>query len=653
MQEVTGSNPVFPTSCHIMKQIYLPDGKSIEVQGKKTFGDVIAEFNPTLAKKALAVKYNGRKLDLSATIEESGQLEVLTFESEEGKELFWHSAAHILAQAVKRLYPDAKFDDGPPLKNGPGNFFYDIALSHKITEEDFPAIEAEMEKIVQEDHPVTRRVLSKKEALSYFADRGEIFKTDIISRLPDDAEVSLYRQGEFEDLCRGPHIPSTGKSGVFKITAVAGAYWKGDAANPMLQRVYCLAFPDRKQLKAYLDRLEEAKKRDHRKLGKELELFTFEEEGPGFPFYLAKGTVLFNILTDYIRRECTLRGYEEIRTPIMLSDELWTISGHYENYKENMYFSSIENHGFAIKPMNCPGSNLVYKSKPRSYRDLPLRQAELGTVHRHELSGVLHGLFRVRSFTQDDAHIYCTPDQLEKEIESAIQFTLDVYKKFGFEDVTIFLATRPEKSIGGDNAWELSTTALRLALKNLNIEYKTKEGEGAFYGPKIEFNIKDCLERNWQCGTIQVDFNLPQRFELEYTGSDGKKHRPVMVHRAILGSLERFIGILIEHYEGKFPLWLSPVQIRILTISEEQLGYAQTLQQELRAAGFRTELDDSHEKIGYKIRQWNAQKINYALIIGAKEAASGQVALRARGSELTETMDRQTLLEKLTAELHQ
>lgn len=635
-----------------MRNEILLNGKAIPVQEDKTFFEILKENEPELLKKALAVKFQGKKFDLSAKIEGSGNVEVLTFEDEEGREIFWHSGAHVLAQALRRLFPEVKFDDGPPIKNGPGNFYYDVYLeSHKITEEDFPKIEAEIEKIVKENYPIKRRILSRQEAIAHFEKQGEIFKVEILKNIPQDVEISLYSQGEFEDLCRGPHLPSTGKAGFFKLTAVSGAYWKGDPKNPVLQRVYAVSFPTREQLEAYLRRIEEARERDHRKLGRELGLFLFEEEGPGFPFYLPKGTVLFNILCDYIRQECQKRGYVEIRTPIMLSDELWIRSGHYENYKEHMYFSQVENKGFAIKPMNCPGSNLVYKSQLRSYRDLPLRQAELGLVHRHELSGVLHGLFRVRAFTQDDAHIYCTPEQLQQEIEAAIQFTKEVYFNFGFKKVTVYLATRPEKSMGSEEAWQMATLALENALKNSKTSYQIKEGEGAFYGPKIEFNIEDALERNWQCGTIQVDFNLPERFNLEYIGPDGKRHRPVMVHRAILGSLERFMGILLEHYNGKLPLWLSPVQIKILTITQEQREYAQRVKQELQKAHFRVEIDDSDEKISYKIRQWNFEKVNYAIILGKKEVQENTISVRKRGEEKTETISLEKFIDNLKQEL--
>lgn len=628
-----------------------PASFEIKAQESVTYGQILEELDAKLFRKALAVDLDGKLLDLNRPATTGGRLSAVTFEEDQGKELFWHSSAHVLAQALKRLYPDMKFDDGPALFIGPGHFYYDVYSKSTITEEDFPRIEEEIAKIIKENHHISRRLLAKSEAIDHFSKLEENFKVSILKNLPEDAEISLYKQGEFEDLCRGPHVSSTGRLGTFKLTTISGAYWKGDPANPMLQRIYGVSFPDRKQLKEYFFRLEEAKKRDHRKLGKELRLFSFQDEGPGFPFYHPRGTVLFNTLAQFIREECAKRGYSEIRTPQMLSDELWHQSGHYENFKENMYFTSVEEKGFAVKPMNCPGSNLIFKSELHSYRDLPVRMAELGLVHRHELSGVLHGLFRVRAFTQDDAHIYCTADQLQREIQAAIQFTVELYNTFGFQDVQIFVATRPERSLGKDEDWEQATESLVESLGKLNLPYKIKEGEGAFYGPKIEFNIRDSLGRNWQCGTIQVDFSMPERFELEYVGADGKKHRPVMVHRAILGSLERFMGILLEHYAGKLPLWLSPVQVSLLTVSDEQHDYAKELKQSLEQTGIRCELDLRNEKIGYKIRAWNSEKINYAVILGKQEQESKTVSLRARGEQATNSMGLAELVSQLKNEL--
>lgn len=634
-----------------MSVLKLPDGKELNVKEDQSYSEVIAEHLPFLTKKALAVKVNGNELDLSATVGEGGNFEVLTFDTEAGKEVFWHSSAHVLAQAIKRVFPKAQLTVGPVVKNGPGFFYYDILFDEKISEEDFPRIEEEIHKVVAEKLPVTREVYDRDVAIAEFKGMGEDFKAEIIGEIPQGEHISVYKQGEFQDLCRGPHVPSTGSLGYFKLTAISGAYWKGDPNNPQLQRIYGISFPDKKMLKEHQELLEEAKRRDHRKIGKELDLFSFHDEGPGFPFYHNKGTTLFNNLTNYIRYECAVRGYEEIRTPIMLSDELWTRSGHMDYFKENMYFSEVDERGFAVKPMNCPGSNLVYKTKLRSYRDLPLRQAELGLVHRHELSGVLHGLFRVRSFTQDDAHVYCTPEQVKEEIGNAIQFTLDVYRKFGFTEVKIFLSTRPGKAIGSDAIWEKATQDLIDTMKDKGLEYGIKEGEGAFYGPKIEFNVQDSLKRNWQLGTIQVDFFLPERFELEYIGEDGKKHRPVMLHRAILGSLERFLGIIIEHFEGRFPLWLAPVQVRLMTVTPAQADYARDLQKKLLRAGLRAELDESNEKIGYKIREWTSQKINYAAVIGAKEAEENLVTVRKFGEQDSKPMSIDNFIEMLLSEV--
>ncbi len=658
MQEVTGSNPVFPKKIKAgirMGKIKLFNGQEAEIADGLTFGEAVKIAFPEVAKKTLAVEY-GKVYDLSTVVLSAGDavLKPLTFEEDKGKEVFWHSSAHVLAQAVKRLYPKAQLTFGPVVKSGPGFFYYDIFLEDKITEADFAAIENEMHKIVSENHSVVRKVLSREEAIREFRNMGEEFKIRIIEELPEGEEISVYSQGDFQDLCRGPHVSSTGRLGFFKLTAVAGAYWKGDTSNPMLQRLYGVSFPDKKDLKNYLNAIEEAKKRDHRKIGKEMDLFSFQDEGPGFPFFHGKGMVIYNLLTDYIRKECLERGYSEIRTPTILSDELWVRSGHYANFKENMYFTTIDEKGYAVKPMNCPGSILIYKNSPKSYRDLPIRVAEMGSVHRHELSGVLHGLFRVRAFTQDDAHIYCEPSDLQKEIEAAIKFVVDVYRKFGFEKVKIFIATRPEKALGSAEVWEKATSALVDSLKNMNLDYKIKEGEGAFYGPKIEFNIEDALQRNWQLGTIQVDFSMPERFEMEYTGSDGQKHRPVMIHRAILGSFERFMGILIEHYEGKLPLWLAPVQVSVMTVLPEDVpvSYAHDIAGVLRGKGFRVEENYEADKIGYKIREWNQKKINYAIIIGKNEADARQISVRKRGEADTVTLSLNEFIQKLHDEMN-
>ena len=626
--------------CKKVFKLKFPDSSVIEVGPGKNYRQIIEENIPGKLETALAVRVDGSLFDLSREVDRSGSFEVVDFNDEDGKEIFWHSSAHVLAQAIKRKYPEVQLTIGPVIKHGPGFFYYDVSLdSHSISGEDFEEIEKEMRLIVEENFQVTRHVYKRQEAVDEFNEMGEHFKAKIISAIPKDENITVYKQGEFQDLCRGPHIPSTNKLGCFKITAVSGSYWRGDPAQPMLQRIYGVSFPTQKELKKYLHNIEEAKKRDHRKLGKELELFHFEEYAPGMPFYLPKGNLLFQLLCEYIRNECFARGYQEIKTPSILSSDLWLRSGHYDNFKENMYFTEIEEKEFAIKPMNCPGANLIYKSKPRSYRDLPLRMAELGSVHRYELSGVLHGLFRVRSFTQDDAHIYCSLDQLQKEISLAIQFSVDVYKKFGFHEIEVFLATRPQKALGSGQIWEDSTHHLTEALHKEKIDYKIKEGEGAFYGPKIEFNIRDCLGRNWQCGTIQLDFSLPERFGLEYTGSDGKKHQPVLIHRAILGSLERFIGILIENFAGKLPFWISPVQVSILTVNDAQNHYAEKIQKELLQKGLRVETDLRREKIGYKIREWNQKKINYAIVLGKKEEKEKQISVRKRGEQKTMSLN--------------
>lgn len=635
-----------------MHSLTLPNKQTVSVNSGETFYEVLEKNFPQVLKHSLAVECSGKVFDLNLAVGVSGDIKPVTFDSEQGKEIFWHSSAHVLAQAVKRLYPKAQLTFGPVTHHGPGFFYYDIFLEESISMDNLPAIEEEMQKIVSEKLSISRHEYERQKAVDEFKGMGENFKAEIVSDIPEDNAITVYKQGEFQDLCRGPHVPNTSFLGHFKLTAISGAYWKGDSNNPMLQRIYGVSFPSEKELKSYLHRIEEAKKRDHRLIGKELDLFSFHDEAAGMPFYHPKGTVLFNLLQSYIRSECNKRGYDELRTPTILSDELWMRSGHYENFKENMYFTTVDERGFAIKPMNCPGSTLVYKTHSRSYRELPLRLAELGMVHRHELSGVLHGLFRVRAFTQDDAHVFCTPDQLAEEIEAIIAFTLDVYKKFGFEKIAIFVATRPEKSMGSDEIWQQATNALTQSLDKLGLEYKFKEGEGAFYGPKIEFNIEDSLERNWQLGTTQVDFSMPERFDLEYVGTDGQKHRPVMIHRAILGSIERFMGILIEHYAGKLPLWLSPVQARIMTVSESNQEYAQGVAEALKAQGVRVDTDFRNEKIGYKIREFNAQKINIALVIGDKEQEQKNTAVRLRGEQSTKSMTVEELSGFIQSELN-
>lgn len=646
IENMSVSNPVKTI------EIQLPDGSSKPWSSDKSFMEFILEFLPFLKSKALGVELDGNSfVDLSYKPQATCKVKFLTFQDKDGKEIFHHSTAHLLGQAVQRLWKDAKLTVGPVIETGPGFFYYDIDFAGAtITTEDLPLIEAEMAKIVKEGLDVHRSVLSRADAIAKFEKEGEIYKAELIAGFTDDT-VSLYGQGEWYDLCRGPHVPNTSLLKAFKLTAISGAYWKANKDNKMLTRIYGVSFPSKKELDEYIFQVEEAKKRDHRKLGKEMDLFSFQEEAPGFPFWHPKGTVLWNTLADYIRSECFQRGYHEIKTPAILNSTLWKKSGHWDNFHENMYFTKIDEEDFAVKPMNCPGCSLVFKHHMHSYRELPIRYMELGTVHRHELSGVLHGLFRVRAFTQDDAHIFCSQETLQAEVKAIIDFTFDVYRKFGFTEFLTFVATRPEKSQGSDEDWELATNSLKTALNDQGLEFGIKEGEGAFYGPKIEFNIKDSLGRLWQCGTIQVDFSMPNRFELEYTANDGKKHRPVMLHRAIYGSLERFIGILIEHFEGKFPLWLAPVQLRVLTVAEPHSEYATQLASELTEKGFRVETELRNDKIGAKIRESILSKVNYIVIIGDKEVAGNLVSIRKRGEETTESMDKNAFFELLSNDL--
>ncbi|WP_321003739.1 threonine--tRNA ligase [Eisenbergiella porci] len=555
-----------------------------------------------------------------------GSLGEQSFEDRDGARTFRHTTSHILAQAVKKLYPDAKLAIGPAIDDG---FYYDFEFSSPISSDDFKAIEKEMKRVVKERLPMERFTLPREEAIALMKERNESYKVELIEDLPEDAVISFFRQGDFVDLCAGPHLSNTGYVKAFRLTSLAGAYWRGNEKNKMLTRIYGTSFPDKEQLEAHLARIEEAKKRDHRKLGKELGLFTLMEEGPGFPFFLPKGMILKNTLIDYWRKLHEREGYQEISTPILLNKKLWETSGHWDHYRENMYTTEIDEEEFAVKPMNCPGGMLVYKSQPRSYRDLPLRIGELGLVHRHEKSGQLHGLMRVRCFTQDDAHIFMTQEQITDEIKGVMRLINEVYSKFGFI-YHVELSTRPENSIGSDEDWELATQGLRKALEEIGMEYVVNEGDGAFYGPKIDFHLEDSLGRTWQCGTIQLDFQLPMRFEAEYMGADGEKHRPIMIHRVVYGSIERFIGILIEHYAGKFPLWLAPVQVKVLPISEKFFGYAGDILQSLKAAGIRCEMDNRDEKIGYKIRGAQMEKVPYMLIVGQKEEESQTVSVRSR-----------------------
>jgi len=551
---------------------------------------------------------------------------VISTNNDEGQKALRHTAAHIMAQAVKRLYPSVKLAIGPAIENG---FYYDFDLGETLTFEALEKIEEEMKKIVKEDLRLDRMLVSREQALELMEGMGEDYKKELINDLPKDEELTFFKQGEFTDLCAGPHVASTSLVKAFKLLSVAGAYWRGNEKNKMLQRIYGTAFAKKSELDEYLNMLEEAKRRDHRKLGKELKLFTLMEEGPGFPFFLPKGVVLKNKLIEYWREIHQDNGYVEIETPIILNKELWETSGHWFHYKENMYTVNIDNEEFAIKPMNCPGGMLVYKSEAHSYKDLPIRAGELGRVHRHELSGALHGLMRVRAFTQDDAHIFMLPEQIKDEIKGVVRLIDEVYQSFGFK-YGVELSTRPENFMGSDEDWELAEGALQGALEELGMEFKINEGDGSFYGPKIDFHLKDSIGRTWQCGTIQLDFQLPQRFNLEYIGSDGEKHRPIVIHRVIFGSLERFIGILIEHFEGKFPAWLAPIQVKVLPISEQYSSYAELVANELKDKDIRVSLDARVEKIGYKIRDARGERVPYIIIIGEKEQSSGSISLRSR-----------------------
>jgi len=609
-------------------------GKTFSVDKGKTFLDFLNELktNDAIDKKELniiektvAVEVNGDLVDLGREIENNCELQCVTYEEEGGLEVLRHSTSHLMAQAITRLYPDTKFGVGPAIKDG---FYYDVLTSKSITEDDLPAIENEMKKIVLENLKIERDVIKKSDAIELFKKLGQKYKIELLKEIQDDV-VTIYRQGDFVDLCRGPHLPSTGFIKAFKLLSVSGAYWKGDERNDALTRIYGTAFGTEKELEDYLKRLEEAKKRDHRKLGKELGLFSFHDEGPGLPFWKPKGLILKNILIEFMREKHRERNYIEIETPTILRVDLWKRSGHYDNYRENMFFSEKENEVYAIKPMNCPGVMLFYKEQLHSYRDLPLKVAEFGKVHRYERSGVLQGLFRVRGFTQDDAHIFTTPEALQTSVIELLELVDEVYKSFGFE-YSIELSTRPEKSMGSDEQWEIATNGLKNALDELGLSYKVNEGEGAFYGPKIDFHLKDAIGRTHQCGTIQLDMNLPERFDLTYIGEDGKEHRVIMLHRAVLGSIERFMGILIEHYAGKFPLWLSPLQIVIIPVSEKFVSYALDVEKKFRNSGLRVEVDLSDEKLGYKIRQAQQSKVPYMFVVGEKEVSTDSVSVRHR-----------------------
>ena len=630
-----------------MIKVQLKDGSVREFEQGASVLDVANSISDGLARAITGAKLNGAVVGTGHQIEEDSKIEFLKFEDADGKDIFWHTSTHIMAHAIKNLFPEAKLGTGPAVENG---FYYDIDLDYRLTPEDLEKIEAEMKKIVKDELEIERFELDEEAAVALMKERNEDYKIELIHDLSKEGQrLSFYRQGDFVDLCAGPHLSNTKKVKAFKLTSVAGAYWRADQSNKMLQRVYGISFEKKKLLDEYLEMIEEAKKRDHRKLGKELDLFTILEDGPGFPFFLPNGTVLKNELMKYWREVHREAGYVEIETPIILSRHLWETSGHWFHYKENMYTVQIDEEDFAIKPMNCPGGMLTYKTKMRSYRDFPIRMGEVGRVHRHELSGALHGLMRVRAFTQDDAHIFMLPEQIKDEIKGVAMLIDKVYKQFGFS-YHVELSTRPESFLGEISMWDEAEAALKAALEELGLDYRLNEGDGAFYGPKIDFHLRDCIGRTWQCGTIQLDYQLPQRFDLTYTGKDGEKHRPIMIHRVAFGSIERFIGILIEHYAGKFPVWLSPVQAKILPISDKFMDYADDLYKKLFDAGIRVAIDDRAEKIGYKIREAQLEKVPYMIIVVEKEANEGNVSVRSRDGGELGSLSVEEFVEKLVAE---
>ncbi len=627
--------------------VKLKDGSERSVEDNSSVLDLAESISRNLGKKAIVGEVNGKLVDLSYKLNYGDEVNILTLEDEKAIEVMRHSLSHIMAQAVQRIYPNAKLAIGPYIENG---FYYDFDLETPLTTEDLNKIEKEMNKIIAENLKFERKDVSRDEALKMMEERGQSYKVELINDLPEGEKISLYTQGDYVDLCRGPHIPSTKYAKAFKLTSVAGAYWRGNEKNKMLQRIYAVAFKGKEELATYLHNMEEAKKRDHRKLGKELKLFTILPEGPGFPFMLPNGVILKNNLIDFWRKLHKEAGYVEVETPIMLNKQLWETSGHWDHYKENMYTSMIDGEEFALKPMNCPGGMLVYKTQAHSYRDFPMRVGELGRVHRHELSGALHGLFRVRAFTQDDAHIFMLPDQIKSEIKGVVELIDKVYSKFGFK-YHVELSTRPEDSMGSDEDWNMAEDSLRAALEELNLDYVVNEGDGAFYGPKIDFHLEDSIGRTWQCGTIQLDFQLPQRFELEYIGKDGEKHRPIVIHRVIFGSIERFIGILIEHFAGKFPTWLAPVQVKVLPISDKFADYAEEVKKELEANDIRVEIDHRSEKIGYKIREARNERVPYMVVIGEKEETEKTISLRSRQNGDEGSTSVKELIDRITKEV--
>lgn len=634
-------------------QITLPDKTVKEVQQGTTIREMGGLIGTGLAKQAIAGKVDGKLADLGHPLMDNCHLEILTLDGQEGLEIMRHSCAHVMAQAVKRIFGDeaaaVQLGIGPVIEDG---YYYDMALPRPLSTEDLVSIEREMAAIIQENHPIVRKVITRGEALSLFEARGERLKLELINDLPEGEVITLYEQGEFVDLCRGPHLPSTGRIKAFRLLSVAGAYWRGDSDNEMLQRIYGTAFASAAQLNEHLHFLEEAKSRDHRKLGKELELFMFSEEAPGMPFYLPKGMTIRTVLEDFARDIQRQRGYEEVRTPLMMNNRIWEQSGHWDHYKDNMYFTWVDETKYALKPMNCPGHMLIYKNSLHSYRELPIRLSEFGQVHRHEMSGALGGMMRVRTFCQDDAHLFVLPEQIEEEIGQIIDLIDQMYRVFGFE-YKVELSTRPEDSMGSEELWERAESSLRNVLERRGIDYMLNEGDGAFYGPKIDFHILDALKRSWQCGTIQLDFQMPEKFELSYIGEDGLKHRPVVIHRAVYGSIDRFIGMLTEHYAGAFPLWLAPVQVKLLPVSDQVLDYTLGVKRLLAEAGIRTEVDSRKEKLGYKIREAQLEKVPYMLIIGDKEAEARTVSVRQRGAGDLGLIGMQELADQVIAEIGQ
>lgn len=627
--------------------IKYPDGSQKEYESGVKVSQITGDISEGLLRQSLGAVVNGEIIGLDDKVYEDADFKVVKFEDKEGKQIFWHTASHIMAYAIQELYPDTKFAIGPSTETG---FYYDLDLEHRFVEEDFKAIEDKMKEIAKKDLPVEKIEISREEALKYFKEKGQDYKVELINDLPADEKITMYKIGDFLDLCKGPHLLSTKKIKAIKLLSIAGAYWRGDSNNKMLQRLYGIAFEKQSQLEEYITRREEAEKRDHRKLGKELDLFSMHEEGPGFPFFHPNGMILRNNLLNWWRGVLEENGYGEILTPIILNEALWHRSGHWDHYKDNMYFTKIDDGDYAVKPMNCPGSILVYNSNNHSYRDLPIRLAEYGIVHRHELSGALHGLFRVRTFTQDDAHVYCLFSQVKDEVFKMIDLADYLYSTFGFK-YSIELSTRPDDYMGELDAWNLAEKSLKEALEEKNLPYTINEGDGAFYGPKIDFHLEDAIGRTWQCGTIQLDFQLPENFDLTYVDENGERQRPVMLHRALLGSVERFMGILIEHFAGKFPLWLSPVQVEVIPVSDKFKDFAESIADKLHAAGLRVHLDGRAEKVGYKIREAQVKKINYMLVIGEKEETSGKLSVRKRNGEEVQDVDIDEFIASLKEEI--